>query len=113
MLRTVQYACSLLKDEADALNRESERISSDILMHHYRLYWKQGVWLAPKSGERLEDALGGAGYQVPILSEALAQVCRASRRAGRGQFPEPALHRRAGACLADSTEVSSSVRGEA
>jgi putative transposase len=59
MLRTVQFACSLPKPEADALNAESGRIYTDMLVRHYRLYRKQGVWLAPKSGERLEDALGG------------------------------------------------------
>jgi hypothetical protein len=30
-----------------------------MLVRHYRVYRKQGVWLAPPSGERLEDALGG------------------------------------------------------
>jgi hypothetical protein len=59
MLRTVQCACTLPKGEADALNAESGRIYTDMLVRHYRLYRKQGVWLAPTSGERLEDALGG------------------------------------------------------
>lgn len=59
MLRTVQFACTLPKAEADALNAESGRIYTDMLVRHYRLYRKQGVWLGPKSGERLEDALGG------------------------------------------------------
>jgi putative transposase len=59
MLRTVQFACSLPKQEADALNAESGRVYTNMLISHYRLYRKQGVWLAPKNGERLEDALGG------------------------------------------------------
>src|ERR1051326_2836065 len=59
MLSTVQFACSLPKSEADGLNAESGRIYTDMLVRHYRLYRKQGVWLAPKTGERLEDALGG------------------------------------------------------
>src|SRR5215467_3697800 len=59
MLRTVQFACTLPKSEADALNAESGRIYTDMLVRHYRLYRKQGVWLAPQNGERLEDALGG------------------------------------------------------
>lgn len=53
MLRTVQYACTQPKAEADALNAESGRIYTDMLVRHYRLYRKHGVWLAPKSGERL------------------------------------------------------------
>jgi putative transposase len=59
MLRTVQFVCSLPKLEADALNAESGRVYTNMLVGHYRLYRKQGVWLVPKSGERLEDALGG------------------------------------------------------
>ena len=43
MLRTVLFACSLPKDEADALNAESGRIYIDMLMSHARLYRKQRV----------------------------------------------------------------------
>src|SRR5499427_9569329 len=59
MLRTTQVVCSLPKEEADALNAESGRIYSDMLVQHYRRYRKQGVWLSQKCGERLEDAVGG------------------------------------------------------
>src|SRR5258707_3192815 len=59
MLRTVQFACSLSKAEADALNAESGRIYPAMLVRHYRVYRTQGVWLAAAAGERLEDALGG------------------------------------------------------
>jgi putative transposase len=59
MIRTVQFACSLPKSEADALNQESGRIYSDMLVSHYRLYGKQGVWLKPGNGERWEDLHGG------------------------------------------------------
>ena len=59
MLRTVQFACPLPKAEADALNAESGRVYTDMLVQHYRRYRKQGVWLSPRGGERLEDATGG------------------------------------------------------
>jgi putative transposase len=59
MLRTAQVACILPKAEADALNMESGRIYTDMLVQHYRRYRKQGIWLSQKSGERLEDATGG------------------------------------------------------
>ena len=59
MLSTVQFPCSLHKAEADALNEESGRVYTDMLVQHYRRYRKQGVWLSPRLGERLEDALGG------------------------------------------------------
>lgn len=59
MLRTAQVTCILPKAEADALNMESGRIYTDMLVQHYRRYRKQGIWLSQKSGERLEDATGG------------------------------------------------------
>lgn len=59
MLRTVQFACTLPKVEADALNAESGRIYTNMLVQHYRRYRKQDVWLSQSSGERMEDALGG------------------------------------------------------
>lgn len=59
MLTTTQFACSLPKAEADALNAESGRVYTDTLVQHYRRYRKQGVWLSQKSGERLEDCTGG------------------------------------------------------
>ena len=65
MLRTVQFACSLPTADADAENAEnaenaeSGRVYTHMLVWNYRLYRKHGIWLAPKSGERLEDALGG------------------------------------------------------
>lgn len=52
MLRTVQFACTLPKAEADALNAESGRIYTDMLVSHYRIYRKQGVWLTHENGER-------------------------------------------------------------
>lgn len=59
MLRNIQFTCSLPKSEADALNAESGRIYTDMLVSHYRLYRKQGVWLKPQNGERWEDVHGG------------------------------------------------------
>jgi hypothetical protein len=59
MLRTAQFACSLPKEEADVLNAESGRVYTNMLVQHYRRYRKQGIWLSQKSGERMEDAVGG------------------------------------------------------
>jgi hypothetical protein len=59
MLRTVQFGCTLSKDDADALNAESGRVSTDTLVCHYRIYCHTGVWLRPEQGERWEDQHGG------------------------------------------------------
>src|SRR5215469_10943984 len=59
MLRTVQFPCSLPKSEADALNAESGRIYTDMLVSHYWLYRKQGVWLTHENGERSRRSARG------------------------------------------------------
>jgi hypothetical protein len=59
MLRTVQFTCTLSKDEADALHAESGRRYSDMLACHYRRCRRQCVWLRPELGERWEDRHGG------------------------------------------------------
>ena len=83
MLRTVQFACTLPKGEADALNAESGRIYTDMLVRHYRLYRKQGVWLAPRSGERLEDTLGGPttlhAHSRDAAQQGFYKACKTAR----------------------------------
>ena len=86
MLRTLQFACTLPKHEADALNAESGRIYTDMLVRHYRLYRKQGLWLAPKSGERLEDALGGPttlhAHSRDAAQQGFYKACKTARACG-------------------------------
>jgi len=57
MIRTHHIPCSLPKAEADALNRESARIYTDVLVTHYRIYRRshQRRWLSPYTAERLND----------------------------------------------------------
>jgi putative transposase len=59
MLRTHPFVCSLPKSEADALNAQSGRMYTDMLVCQYRVYRRQGVWLRPEHGERWQDAHGG------------------------------------------------------
>jgi len=83
MMRTVQFACTLPKSDADALNAESGRIYTDMLVRHYRLARKQGVWLTPKAGERLEDALGGPtslhAHSRDAAQQGFYKACKTAR----------------------------------
>jgi len=83
MLRTVQFACTLPKSEADALNAESGRIYTDMLVQHYRVYRKQAVWLAPAAGERLEDTLGGPttlhAHSRDAAQQGFYKACKTAR----------------------------------
>ena len=83
MMRTVQFACTLSKSDADALNAESGRIYTDTLVRHYRVYRKQGVWLAPRNGERLEAALGGPttlhAHSRDAAQQGFYKACKTAR----------------------------------
>jgi putative transposase len=58
MIRTHIFPCSLSRAAADALNRESGRIYTAVMVRHYRVYRKKGQWLSPGAGERIEDSTG-------------------------------------------------------
>src|SRR5215469_14473704 len=83
MLRTVQFPCSLPKSEADALNAESGRIYTDMLVSHYRLYRKQGVWLTQENGERWEDLHGGPttlhAHSRDAAQQGFYKACKTAR----------------------------------
>jgi putative transposase len=64
MIRTHVFSCPLPKDEADALNRESGRVYTNVLVRHYRIYRKIGHWLSRGAGERVEDSLGPSTLQA-------------------------------------------------
>src|SRR5215467_12099043 len=98
MLRTVQFACTLPKSEADALNAESGRIYTDMLVRHYRLYRTQGIWLAPRSGERLEDALGGPtslhAHSRDAAQQGFYKACKTARACRQQGLEVKYPHRR-------------------
>ena len=83
MLRTVQFPCALPKSDADALNAESGRVYTDMLVRHYRVNRKQAAWLAPSSGERLEDALGGPttlhAHSRDAAQQGFYKACKTAR----------------------------------
>ena len=98
MLRTVQFACSLPKADADALNAESGRVYTDMLVRRYRLYRKQGVWLAPRAGERLEDALGGPttlhAHSRDAAQQGFYKACKTARTCRDGGLEVKYPHKR-------------------
>lgn len=53
--RTYQFACQLPQSQADALNLESGRIYSAVMVEHWRIYRKKGIWLRQGAAEKLND----------------------------------------------------------
>jgi len=108
MLRTVQFACTLPKDEADALNAESGRLYTDMLVCHYRIYRRQGIWLRPDQGERWEDRHGGpTTLHAHSRDAALRRTCALTVRFLASSWRVWSSRRCCSSALAKSAHLSS------
>jgi len=85
MIRAVQFACELPRAQADALNRESGRVYTRVMVEHYRIYRKHGLWLSQSAAEKLDDAYhGGENRTLQAHSQDAAQqgfykACKTAR----------------------------------
>jgi putative transposase len=84
MMRVQTFPCTLAKAEADALNRESGRHYSNVLVWHYRIYRRTGQWLSGGAAERLEDYLGGPtilhAHSRDAAQQGFYEACKVAKR---------------------------------
>ncbi len=99
MIRVQTFPCALTKVNADALNRESGRVYTTVLVWHYRIYRRTGHWLSEYAAKRLEDYLGGPttlhAHSRDAAQEGFYDACKVAksqRQAGTGEARYP--HRR-------------------
>jgi putative transposase len=94
MLRTITKRCELPKEEADALNRASGAIYTQVMVTHWRVLRQTGHWLSPGGAEKLNDWQCQQQEQSPLLhahsvdaaQQAFYKACktaRANKRQGR------------------------------
>lgn len=82
MIRTHILPCALPREEADALNRESGRIYTDVLVWHYRIYRRTGHWLSPGADERLNDFFGPStlhAHSRDAAQQGFPKACKTAR----------------------------------
>jgi putative transposase len=83
MMRVQTFLCSLAKAEADALNRESGRVYTTVLIWHYRIYRRTGHWLSENAAKHLEDYLGGPtilhAHSRDAAQEGFYDACKIAR----------------------------------
>src|SRR5271157_3116788 len=82
MIRTRVFPCSLPKDTADTLNRESGRIYTGVLVEHYRILRHSNHWLSPGSGEKLSDYLSGTilhAHSRDAAQQGFYKACKTAR----------------------------------
>lgn len=70
MIRTQILRCTLPKATADALNQESGRIHTAVLVEHYRVFQHSGHWL---SGLMSPIEMPGPGMNQPIGTPGMYQ----------------------------------------
>lgn len=79
---------------ADALNAESGRIYSQVMVEQYRIYRKQGIWLSPKAQERLNDFYNANtqpllhAHSIDAAQQGFAKACKTTREARKAGLLE-------------------------
>jgi putative transposase len=97
MIRTHILPCGLPREEADALNRESGRIYTDVLVWHYRIYRRTGHWLSPGAAERLNDSFGPStlhAHSRDAAQQGFHKACKTARTNRAQGFDVRYPHRR-------------------
>jgi putative transposase len=85
MIRTHFISCTLPRDLANALNRESGRIYTEMLVTHYRVYRQTSYWLARKDGERLNDFYNAAkskllhAHSIDAAQQGFYKACKTAK----------------------------------
>lgn len=94
MIRTHAFRCELARATADALNAESGRIYTEVLIEHYRVWRKHEVWLSGTADERMNDGYNGGqprllhAHSIDAAQQGFAKACQATRVARKAGFSE-------------------------
>lgn len=83
MITTRIFPCNLPKEMADALNRESGRQYTAVLVEHYRVYRHTGNWLSPRADQKLGDWVTGDtilhAHSRDAAQEGFPKACKTAR----------------------------------
>jgi putative transposase len=102
IIRTAYFASHLPRAVADALNAESGRIYTQVMIEQYRIYRKKGVWLSPNAQERYSDYLNAEtprtlhAHSIDAAQQGFHKACKIAK-ANRGDgahYPRKRKHYR-------------------
>jgi putative transposase len=91
MIRTRAIPCHLPRDHADAFNRASGAIYTGVLVTHWRLMRRKGLWLSEKSGTRWSDQRTEAplhAHTIDAAQQGFYKACVVTRALRKAGFPE-------------------------
>ncbi len=84
MIRTHKLPCQLNRAFADALNLASGGIYTGVLVAHWRVLRKQGIWLSEKAGTRLSDSMVEAAlhaHSIDAAQQGFYKACKTAKAA--------------------------------
>jgi putative transposase len=83
MIRTVFLACNLPTKTADALNRESGRIYTEVMIEHYRIYRNHTIWLNNPKMQKYHDRISQSSFlhahSIDAAQEAFYKACKTAK----------------------------------
>ena len=88
MIRTHVLRASIQRELADSLNQESGRIYSAVLVEHWRIYRRQGVWLRSGQAEKLNDCYTDTpallhAHSIDAAQQGFYRACKTARQLRR------------------------------
>ena len=91
MVRTHVIACKLARARADALNLESGRVYTGVLVAHWRTVRKKNLWLSEGSAKRWSDTRTNArmhAHTIDAAQEGFYTACETTRGLRKAGFTE-------------------------
>jgi putative transposase len=83
MIRTVSISCKLPNKVADALNRESGRIYTEVMVEHYRIYRNHTIWLNNPTMQKYHDKISQSSFlhahSIDAAQEAFYKACKTAK----------------------------------
>ena len=91
MIRTHVISCKLPRTRADALNLESGRVYTGVLVAHWRTVRKKNLWLSEKSGTRWSDMRATPtmhAHSIDAAQQGFYKACDTTRELRKAGFTE-------------------------
>ncbi len=83
MIRTVSTSCKLPNKVADALNRESGRIYTEVMVEHYRVYRNHRLWLNNPTMQKYQNRISQLSFlhahSIDAAQEAFYKACKTAK----------------------------------
>lgn len=83
MIRTLSLPCQLPNKTTDALNRESGRIYTEVMIEHYRVYRNHAVWLNNPRMQKYHDRISQDSFlhahSIDAAQEAFYKACKTAK----------------------------------